>query len=72
VDSAEARRILQGYGSADPSKILDALDEVAGAVRTGPVKEYLSKKIASARKDPTREACAPLRPYLEWYVQGSE
>ena len=66
----DARRILEDYGSADPSRVLEVAREIVPLVRTGPVREYLSKKIESARSEGTREACAQLRPYLEWYVQG--
>lgn len=67
----DARRALAGYGSEDPSRLLDLLEEVVPLVRTGPVRRYLEQKIASARAEPSREACAKLRPYLEWYVQGA-
>lgn len=72
VNREEARRLLDGYGSAEPALILDALDRVAELVRTEQVRTYLSGKIEKARAEGTREACLPLRPYLEWYVQGAK
>lgn len=71
MDASEAREILDGYGSADPARVLDALEHVARCVRTEQVREYLYRKIRDARAAGTREACAPLRPYLEWYAQGA-
>lgn len=71
MGTAEALGLLDSYSSADPSRILDALQEVVPLVRTEQVRAYLSKKISEARVAGTREACAPLRPYLEWYVQGA-
>ena len=71
VGIEQARRLLGEYDSADPSRILDVLQEVVPLVRTEQVRAYLAKKISKARAVGTREACAPLRPYLEWYVQGA-
>ena len=71
MGTAEAQELLDSYDSADPARILDVLQEVVPLVRTEQVRAYLSKKISEARAAGTREACAPLRPYLEWYVQGA-
>ena len=71
METAEAQELLDSYDSADPALILDVLQEVVPLVRTEQVRTYLSKKISEARAAGTREACAPLRPYLEWYVQGT-
>lgn len=71
METAEAQELLDSYDSADPARILDVLQEVVPLVRTEQVRTYLSKKISEARAAGTREACAPLRPYLEWYVQGA-
>lgn len=72
MDPHEARRLLDCYGSADPARILEVLDGIAALVRTEQVRAYLSGKIEKARAEGTREACLPLRPYVEWYVQGAK
>lgn len=66
--------ITDDFDAVEPEVILDTLEQVCASMSSPLTREYLTGKISKARQmhgEEKRSLCKSLRPYLDWYIQGS-
>ena len=74
---SDARRMADDVDSVSVDAVIDIMEGILPAVVSGPVSEYLQKKIDALKAhadggddNAIRILCNSLRPYAAWYIQG--
>ena len=69
------KHILDHFDESSSKQIIEVLNQIVPQFTHKKVSEYLQKKIQTVIDADTefekKKVCETLRPYLDWYLQGT-
>jgi hypothetical protein len=71
----DVKLILNNFDSVSPEKILEILTKIQPHLKNNITQDYLKGKIKAALYvddiSEKKKLCKNLKPYLDWYLQGT-